>query len=264
MKDNKYVWVTSIGFLALAMVVGLAGSASAQIPISVPDIFKVKKTKKEPVGQPLPPTTTRTATPDEKQVAAAPQESLWMTGMIEDAQKVQKDIDEFDPQKKVWLVSPNNFDILMRAVSQKTRTKWLKDANALDKVRKTPNNRLDAAFDALADAASKKIPTYKSKLNEFKFRNPTEEKLMKSILEHIADYKVFSGGLAQTSWLIAKDNYGLPIRRFKSGALYLKDVTADHPYCYLTYINIMQDYSGGGTYGDGYAEFIKDELVGCP
>jgi hypothetical protein len=38
----------------------------------------------------------------------------------------------------------------------------------------------------------------------------------------------------------------------------------DHPYCRIYWINIIQDYAGGGTYGASYAYFVNDELAGCP
>ena len=87
---------------------------------------------------------------------------------------------------------------------------------------------------------------------------------MKGVLTRIADYKIYSIGLQQGNWLIDKNDYGLPTSRYKRGVIWLRDAKSDHPYCYATYINIKQDYAGGGTYGASYARFIEDEMVGCP
>jgi len=87
---------------------------------------------------------------------------------------------------------------------------------------------------------------------------------MKGVLTRPADYKIFSVGLLGSSWAIDKNSLGIPTARFKNGAIYLKDLTQDHPYCYLTYVNIIQDYAGGGTYGASYTVYVRDKLVGCP
>lgn len=266
MRRIREIGTTFGLFWVWIMVLALACTASAQITITVPDVFKVKKSKKETARTDQPPVSTQAATTTaQPQVSETPQqESLWVKTMVENVNEVRKEVEEFDPKTKVSLVIGYNYDYLLRAVSPKARTAWLKDTNALDTVRKTPNNRLDAALDQLAAAAAKKIPTYRARLDEFKVRNPAEERLMKSILTKIANYKILSGGMFSTNFSIAKNEFGLPVRRFKTGVFHIKDTTDDHPYCYLTYINIIQDYSGGGTYGASYAEFIKDELIGCP
>jgi hypothetical protein len=38
----------------------------------------------------------------------------------------------------------------------------------------------------------------------------------------------------------------------------------DDGFCRLIFVNIVQDYAGGGTYGDSYGNFIKSEYAGCP
>ena len=87
---------------------------------------------------------------------------------------------------------------------------------------------------------------------------------MKGVLTRIADYKIFSSGLQQTAWQIDKNDYGLPTARYKHGVIYLRDTKSDHPYCYAHYVNVIQDYAGGGTYNVSYARFVGTEMVGCP
>ena len=137
---------------------------------------------------------------------------------------------------------------------------WVKDRWTKPNAQK----KVAAALDALAASAAKKLPTYKEDLDNYKFHNAAEEKMMKGVLKRIADYKIFSSGLLGVIWAIGKNNLGIPTARFKNGAIYLKDTKDDHLYCYLFYVNIIQDYAGGGTYGASYAMYVGNELVGCP
>ncbi|MDQ6787484.1 MAG: hypothetical protein M3033_11815 [Acidobacteriota bacterium] len=249
-------------------------TASAQFPITIPRIPKIKKPKPE---QPTtttttPATTTTTASaesrtnenkPETKTSAVTPPEG-WMSVVLDDLKKKQKEVDEYTPADKLYLVSQTQDDYLLLAVSRKARDAWWKDHKINDWRQATPGNQIDSALDALDAAAAKKLPTYKGNLTDFKFHNPAEEKMMKGVLKRIADYKIYSAGLSEGSWLIDKNDLGIPTARYKHGAFYLKDTTDDHPYCYLTYVNIIQDYAGGGTYAASYAQFIRDELVGCP
>lgn len=244
-------------------------TAAAQFTIKVPKMPKVPKIKIEkdqdaPAVSP-PDTQIVNQTTTTTQNSPAPKADddemdFRLTFFLEEIAKAQKSIDEYDPKEKLYPVSAAQNEWLLRAISMREREKWGK--NWLKK----PNEKqkFADALDALAASAAQKLPTYKSNLSTFKFRNPAEEKMMKSVLTRLADYKIYLLGLAQNNWLISKNDYGLITARYKHGAVYLDDKTDDQPYCYLSYINIIQDYAGGGTYGASYAQFIRDEIVGCP
>jgi hypothetical protein len=83
-------------------------------------------------------------------------------------------------------------------------------------------------------------------------------------LDNPAALKIYKIGLNQASWLTSKDDFGLPTSRYKHGMIWLRDAADDHPYCKIYYVNIIQDYAGGGTYGASYALFTGSELAGFP
>jgi hypothetical protein len=150
------------------------------------------------------------------------------------------------------------------AVSPSERNNWFKDPDFAKWRKANPKNRWDVALDKLAALIAKYMPAFKGSLENYKFRNPADEKVMKTIFEDITRYQIYSYGIRESSWLIEKSDYGIPNARYKHAVFYLRDKKGDHPYCYLTFVNIIQDYSGGGTYAASRARFIEDQLVGCP
>ena len=123
--------------------------------------------------------------------------------------------------------------------------------------------KLGPALDGLATAAAAKLPTYIPNKENFTFHNPIEEKMMRSQLKNLSTLKIVKIGLSEGSWLIDKNDYGLPTARYKHGHIWARDSSDDYQYCHVYDINIIQDYSGGGTYGASYARFIEDSIFGC-
>ena len=254
--------------LFIAFTFGINTTAAAQFTIKVPKMPKIPKvieikTEQTPPEESKPEAkiVNQTSTQDTVSPKTDDDEmDFRLKFFLKEIAETQKSVDEYNPTDKLYPVSSAQTDWLLRAISMREREKWGKDW------LKKPNEKqkFAAALDALAASAAQKIPTYKANLNTFTIRNAAEEKMMKSVLTSIADYKVYSVGLAQNNWLISKNDYGLITARYKHGAVYLDDKTDDQPYCYLSYINIIQNYAGGGTYGASYAEFIRDEIVGCP
>ena len=187
-------------------------------------------------------------------------ESVWLRAHTDNIAEKQKQVEAFDPNTKLYLVSASTYDYLLFAVSPRARDKWLKDADAMEF---KPN--VDAALDALADSAAKKLPLYIPHASLFAFHNPLEERMMKGEMGNLAALKIHNIGLAHNTWQISKDEYGLlPTARFKRGYAWVRVTTEDHPYCRLYQVNIIQDYAGGGTYGESYAKFLDNTLFGCP
>ncbi len=246
-----------------------AQAASAQITITIPGFKKIKKPRQE---QSQTDSTTendrsnRTSSTGDAQTneskSAAPTGNcagnIWVESHLEDIAKRQNEIDSFTPDRG-WLVNGNNYDHLLYAVSPSARERWLAGANALDY-----RNCFAAALNKLADSAAAKLPRFLPNTGAYAQHNPSEERLMKSKINDLADHKIFYVGIKEPNWLIDKNEFGLPKSRYKHGIVWVRYTPNDHRYCRLYYINVIQDYAGGGTYGASYGAFIEDQLVGCP
>ena len=264
MKKNLILMFAFLMVFALSFQ-----AASAQITITIPKIPKIKKPKIEQPPPETPTTDNNQTVPDRTPESKTTSQALddepmdaRLSLFLDELAKAQKEVDEYNPNDDLYLVGANATDWLWRAVSAKERNEWTEKWKTL--MTPATRKKFDTALDTLAASAAKKLPSYKSSLKDYTVRNPAEEKLMKGVLTNIADYKIHSIGLKQSNWLIDKNDYGLPTARYKHGVIYLRNTKSDHPYCYATYVNIKQDYAGGGTYGASYARFIQDEMVGCP
>lgn len=255
---------------AVLILIVFGGQAFAQITITIPKIPKVKKPKTTPTDTSTMTTNDNSqsgngssATIEDKK-DGPPYEDLdpRISLFLDELAKAKKDVDKYNSNDYLYLVNSTGAEWLWRAVSVKERAEFEEKWKSV----MTPGakKRFDEGFAALAASAAAKLPAYKSSIAIYSFHNVGEEKLMKGVLSKITDYKIFSVGLQESAWLIDKNDYGLPTARYKHGVVYLRDTKSDHPYCYATYINIKQDYAGGGTYGASYARFIEDEMVGCP
>lgn len=253
---------------AFLIVFALGSSAaSAQITITIPGFPKIKKPKQV---QSQTDTTTgnnnQTSSnddnPTKESKTAAPTDkcanNIWVNSHLGDIAKRQNEVDSFTPDR-AWLINSNNYDHLLFAVSPVAREKWLTGANALDY-----RNCLVPAFDKLAASAATKLPLFLPNTKAYAQHNAAEERLMKSKISDLADHKIFYVGIQEPNWLIDKNEFGLPKSRYKHGMVWVRYTPNDHPYCRVYYINIIQDYAGGGTYGASYANFIEDQLFGCP
>lgn len=184
-------------------------------------------------------------------------DSPWLRAHRDGIAKVLKQVNDYDPATMNSMGSGSEYALY--AVSPRERAKWLKDKNALAFAEE-----IDKLLKPLADALAKKLPTYKPRTSIYSVRNAGEEALMMRVLTVPSRYTVFSIGLAHSAWQIDKGVLGIPQARYKNGLIYLRDKQADHPYCYATYVNVIQDYAGGGTYASSRAEIRLDELAACP
>lgn len=261
---------SSILMTAFLIIFALAAQAvSAQITITIPGFKKIKKPK---IEQSKADSTSgndqsnRNSTNGDDQTneskTAAPTDNctgnIWVESHLEDIAKRKQEVDSFAPDRG-WLINSNNYDHLLFAVSPRAREKWLTDSNALGF-----KNCLVSAFDKLAASAATKLPLFLPNIKAYAQHNPSEERLMKSKINDLADHKIFYVGIQEPNWLIDKNEFGLPKSRYKHGMVWVRYTPNDHAYCRVYYINIIQDYAGGGTYGASYGAFIEDKLFGCP
>ena len=180
---------------------------------------------------------------------------------FDDLAAARKEVSEYSPSTKIWLVSSKNSEWLDRAISKG----WRKEFYHKWKFPAATVAKFDAQFDALAADAPPKITAYtNSQVNKFAFRNAVEERMMRSQLNDVSGLIVHKIGFYQSTWNIEKNDLGIPIRRYKTGAIYGRNPNSDHPYCMFWTINIVQDYAGGGTYGTSYAKYKEREVATCP
>lgn len=184
-------------------------------------------------------------------------DSPWLKAHRDGIKKVMGYVENWKAGSRDALGSESEYAFY--AVSPKMRAAWLKEKNAL-----AFEGEIEKLLKPLSDALAEKVPNYFPQPERFAFSNAGEEAMMKSVLTNLARYKVFKIGLMQSSWRTDPGVLGIPNARFKNGMIYRRDTQADHPYCYATYVNIVQDYGGGGTYAASRAVFVQDELVACP
>ena len=185
------------------------------------------------------------------------EESTWLMAHRDGIAKTLKAVNDYDPATMTSMNSDSEYALY--AVSPKARTKWLTDTKALD--FKEPVDKLLAP---LEKALAGKLPTYFSSMDKYSLGTAADFALLKRALTSPARYKIFKTGLMQNSWQIVTNSLGIPTSRYKNGVIYLRDTNADHPYCHATYVNIIQDYAGGGRYAASRSRLVGDELVGCP
>lgn len=185
------------------------------------------------------------------------EESVWLMAHRDGIAKDLKLVEEYNPATKTTMSTDSEY--MYYAVSPKARAEWLAGAKAQDF-----KEQIDKLLAPLADALSKKLPTYFPNPNVYNIHNAAEEAKLKTALDNPARYKIFKIGLNEANWLIDANVLGIPTARYKHGRIYVRDTQADYPYCLARYVNIKQNYAGGGTYAASYATFIRDEIVGCP
>lgn len=275
MKKNLLLLMMFLSVSALSCRI-----ISAQITINIPKLPKIKKDKPSSPPKVSEETTTPKDTPtngnstdsrpqNERQPEPSAQnqdkyaDNPGINFHIDEIKRWRKMVDEYDSVDKIYLVPDSNDNYLLYAVSPQAREKWLKNMGVLD-IRQTPNNRLDAALDELKSSAAKKLPLYLPEIKNYSIRNPVEERLMKAKIDNPAAHKILYLGLQHANWQIDKNDLGIPTARYKRGMVWTQVAGQDHPYCWVYYINVIQDYAGGGTYGASYGNFIRAELFGCP
>jgi hypothetical protein len=193
------------------------------------------------------------------QVAAQACDDWWVDSTAKDIAKVQADLDTFTADRG-WLVGRYTYDHLFMAVSTTERDYFYTDSKA--PYKNCP--ALVAAYKKLSDTAAKTLPLFLADKRGYSNQSPANTKLMHSQIANIDQYKVHHTGVLEPNWLIAKNEYGIPTSRYKHGLVWFRNPKSTHPYCWIYYINIIQDYAGGGTYGASYASYVKGTLSGCP
>ena len=179
---------------------------------------------------------------------------------LEEIEKYRIKIKSFN-YKRRHLFPNGSSKLVSYAISKKARDKWFKKTFTDDQNGK---NKLNSALDGLARAIAEKLPKYFPHKNNFRYRNAREEKMMMTALKkRINVKKLHMIGIRDRIWRIKKNEFGIPVKRYKEGFIWVQNADDDHPYCPVYGVDIIQDYAGGGTYGSKFAFVMGNDLYAC-
>ncbi len=267
MKKNSILMFAFLIVFALA-----ANSATAQITITIPKFPKIKKPK---VEQPKPeqpkteqPTTDDSKTSDEpkSQTSSASttdcESDAVMRHHLGEIKKTRQEAEEFRPGSRGYYVSTlsdRKNKYFEAALLPSERKEFAEDWKNSPEFVKC----IEPALDELAAVARKTLPTYTGPTG-YTLGTPAEKKVLLNTISDIAQAKVLRVGLQQPNWMIEKDSYNFPTSRYKHGVVWVKYPNSKQEFCWVFWINLVQDYAGGGTYGASYGNYIARSLAGCP
>lgn len=199
----------------------------------------------------------------EKDAAETARSDNMSSFFLEEIAATQKEVAEYTPAGKIYLVGSRNDANrwLNRAMVPVYRKEffdqWKFPASTVAK--------FNTELDALAAAAPPKIAAFTaSQISKIRLRSAVDERMMLSAMTDVPGVIVHKTGMYDATWTIQKNDYGLPSYRYRTGAIYGRNPTSTHPYCWIWLISIRQDYSGGGTYGSSYPKHIGVDIATCP
>jgi len=259
-KQIKYT------LFAIVSTIVFAGYASAQITINIPKIPKLPKPDKtKQVVDNTNSTSGKTEDPNDGRPNSNGNSGDFcsndmMVGVyMKDIETTRKQAEEYKPGLRDYYVqdfSDRQNIYLKASLSPSRRKEWL-GTWPTDIV-----NCITPALDKLGEVAKKTLPTYTPK--GYALGTPAELKILRSGVNDLDQATVFKVGMSSPNWLISKDSYNFPTARYRYGLIWAKYPGLDDGFCRIIYVNLVQDYAGGGTYGASYANFIKSEFAGCP
>ena len=178
-----------------------------------------------------------------------------------DAYKTLREAEDYRAGKRDFYVRELNDrrnEYLLVGISPKFREQWLSSHHIASK----DQHCLVPLFDAIGAAAKQTLPKYRP--HGYVHHDSGEEDLIRAALKHqVPDATVLALGVSSPTWLIEKLDNGLPKLRYKYGMAWVKSSQFDDGYCRIVYINVVQDYAGGGTYGESVARYVSMEPAGC-
>ena len=254
----------SFKLAALALFISLfAMAAPAQITINLPKLPKLPKIDKTKTT--TNEVITDTGNPTDKteikstNTVGSCRGDVVMDIYLKDIAATRKEAEEFKPGLRDYYVSDfsdRENKYLKASLSPLRRNEWMKTWPAHFVQCITP------ALEDLGAVAKKTLPGYTP--GGYTLGTPAEIRVLKSGVNDLAQATVFKAGISSPTWNISKNNLGIPNNRYKYGIIWAKYSTTDDGFCRIIYVNLVQDYAGGGTYGESYGNLIKSEYAGCP
>ena len=251
-----------IAFMSVAMTFAVS-NVTAQITINFPSIKKIKKpivtTNTDTNVDVTTDSTTRTNPTTGHGVASdSSSTNWWIDYQVDAITKYKQRLDSWNPGTQVFPKPDSSDDYISLALSKKERAAWLRDKKV------APDAKLDASLDELKASLTRRLPEFTINAKSFTNRNAAEEKMMLAQMSDVPGIKVFKIGFNQAAWLIDKNELGIPKARYKHGMIYGRDPASEDQFCRIWYVNVVQEYAGGGTYGATEARYIEKEIIACP
>jgi hypothetical protein len=178
-----------------------------------------------------------------------------------DAYKTLREAEEYRPGKSTYYVrelSDRQNEYLLAGISPKLRADWLTSHRIAEKDR----HCIVPLFDAIGAAAKKTLPNWQPR-NYTHHESGEDELIKNAVKEEVPDAEILESGVSSASWNIEKHNNGVPSSRYKYGMAWVKAKSFDDGFCRIMYVNIVQDYAGGGSYGESVGNYISMEPAGC-
>jgi len=179
----------------------------------------------------------------------------------EDAYKTLRDAEEFKPGLRDYYVRELNDrrnEFLLAGISPSERKEWLTSHRIAEKDLQC----IVPLFDELAATAKRTLPKFHPR--GYIHHEGNEDDLIRdAVKKEVPGADFLATGVQSATWEIDKLNNGTPRSRYKYGMAWVKSSKFDDGYCRIAYVNIVQDYSGGGTYADSQANYISLQPAGC-
>ena len=178
-----------------------------------------------------------------------------------DAYKTLREAEDYKPGLRDYYVrelSDRRNEYLLAGISATRRADWLTSHRIAEKDQQC----LVPLFDELGAAAKRTLPKYRPR--GYIHHESGEDGLIRDAVKaELPDAEVLAVGVKSPGWDIEKHSNGLPSSRYKYGMAWVKSATFDDGYCRIAYVNLIQDYSGGGTWAESTATFLNFEPAGC-
>lgn len=248
-----------------ALFIILSFTASAQITINIPKIPKIKKNTpqsepSQPSGDNSSTSTSSSTSSDSGQSNSNSCRDPFVLSHMDSIEQTRKEAEDYRPGERNYYVSTlsDRKNIYFEAAMMPSKRKEWYTNMPVD-----TQNCFNPALDALAAIAKKTLPSFTGP-SGYTFGTPAEKKVLLTAINDLAKGTVLRSGLEEANWLIDKNEYGLPTARFKRGYVLAKYPNSDNTNCWVFWINIVQDYAGGGTYAASYGNFVGRSIAGCP
>jgi hypothetical protein len=243
----------------IAATVSVVSGVSAQITINLPGIKKIKKPVIIADTTVTDNTvTTNTTNTNTTNTATGNSTNWWVDYQIDKIKEYKQQVEGWRPDSESFPRPNSSDDYVSLALSKQERASWLRDKKV------QPDAKLDASLDDLKASLNRRLAENKINPKSFTNRNAAEEKLMLAQMTGVPGIKVFKIGLNQPTWLIETNEWGIPKARYKHGMIYGRNPASEDQFCRIWYVNLVQEYSGGGTYGATQARYIEKEFIACP
>jgi hypothetical protein len=178
-----------------------------------------------------------------------------------DAYKTLREAEEYKPGLRDYYVrelSDRRNEYLLAGISANERKEWLSS----HKIAEKDQQCMVPIFDELGAAAKRTLPKYRPR-GYVHHESDEEDLITAAVKKEYRDAEVLAVGVKSPTWEIEKLGNGTPSSRYKYGMAWVKSAAFDDGYCRIMYVNLIQDYSGGGTYAETHANYISLEPAGC-